>query len=624
MAANLTDIIRETAVRLPDQAAQRYFDGTQWVDRTYRQLWELIQATARGLREMGVKPQDRVAILAKTRPEWVVADYAILLIDAVTVPIYPSSPADQIAYIVEDAGISVAIAENGTLAQKFPPSVRVLIIEATTDFAAQERFAAFESVARPGDSIAPAHTRADLATLVYTSGTTGLPKGVMLTHGNLLANAEAIRSLLNAQLAMHVTTNDVALAFLPLSHILERTGHNVLLWEGATVAYARSTDDLPQDLLEVRPTVMIAVPRVFEKIYARIQGEVSGYHAAKRYLFDRALQAGLARYAALAQDGAVPALLESRARLYDRLVFEKVRAAVGGRLRYVIAGGAPLTADIGRFFFAVGIPVLEGYGLTETAPVLAVNTPPVPKYGTVGRPLPGIEIRIADDGEILARGPSVMSGYWNLEEETQAALENGWLHTGDLGELTPEGYLRVTDRKKYIIVLSTGKNVAPQAVEQRLILSPLIEQAVVLGNRRKYVAALLYLDPGELARWAQQHNKGRLDMPLLLKDPDLMAHVTTEVAHTTADMASFERPKRVAFLPKPLSEERGELTPSLKVKLPVVERNYQRQIDELYSDASDVRELIASGDGPKSTWGRTLAAIAAGVALALIIRFVIH
>lgn len=617
VVSNLTEIIGETQARVPHHPAQRYFDGNRWVDRTYRELWDAIQGAARGLRALGVKPHDCVAVVSKTRPEWVIADYAILLLDAVSVPIYPSTPAEQMAYILNDAQVVLSIVENRALADKLPHGARVVLIDAPDDGVS------LAALSRAGEVIRADKTREDLATLVYTSGTTGMPKGVMLTHGNLIANAEALRALMAGEPDMQITADDVALAFLPLSHILERTGHNVLLWQGATLGYARSIDDLADDLLAVRPTVMVAVPRVFEKIYARILGDVSRSLWVRRYVFARALAAGLHRYELLAVGQGVPEWFERRLRFFDRLVFAKVRAAVGGRLRYVIAGGAPLAPDIGRFFFAVGIPVLEGYGLTETAPVLAVNRPPVPRYGTVGKPLPGVSVRIAEDGEILARGPNIMAGYWNRPEDTQAAIVDGWFGTGDLGELTPDGFLRVTDRKRNIIVLSTGKNVAPQGVEQRLILSPLIEQAVVLGDRRKYVSALLYLDPHRVGEWAARHHKSGLDPRVLLKDPDLVAHTLAEVERTTQGLADFERPKRVALLPEPLSEAKGELTPSLKVKLAVVERRYQSMIDRLYGETRDASDLSLSAMRPKAAVGRTLAAIGAGVIVALIIHFVV-
>lgn len=614
---NLTDILHDTKQRLPSQPAQRFWHQNRWQDRTYLELWEEVQAAARGMRDLGVAAGDRVGLMAKTRPEWVIADYAILMLDAITVPIYPSSTPDQVRHILEDAQIALVIVDNDTLAQRFPQEVRLLLFDTKDDAHS------FAAAARPGEEIQPAHGRHDIATLVYTSGTTGLPKGVILTHGNLLANAEALTVLTESGPAMRITPEDVALAFLPLSHILERTGHNALLMNGVTLAYARSTDQLPDDLLQVRPTIMIAVPRVFEKIYGRVMAEVGSNSPIARALFRKAVAAGNVRYAALAAGRPAGVRMERQARFYDRLVFQKVRAAVGGRLRFVIAGGAPLAPEIGQFFFVAGITVLEGYGLTETAPVLTVNMPPVPRYGTVGQPLPGVEVRLAEDGEILARGPNVSAGYWNLPEDTAQAFDNeGWFRTGDIGQLSSDGYLSVTDRKKHILVLSTGKNVAPQVVEQHLILSPWIEQAVVLGNGRKYVSALLYLDPANYRQWAKKSGKASLDDSVLLKDPDLLAAVMSEVQKTCANLAAFERPKRVAFLPGPLSEENGELTPSLKVKLSVVEKRRRTLIESLYEEGGSPAGL-ASESG-KFGWNRAVVAIGAGIVAAAIIRAAIH
>ena len=610
---NLTDIIRSNAERMPDHPAQRFWNGASWVDRSYGELWNAIQSIARGLRALGIGPGDHVGLMSSTRPEWVICDYAILCLDAVSVPIYPSTPADQIGHIVEDAKISWAIVENDALGEKFPLGTSLVVVDAA------EPGRSLKELGQSGDLVLPKNGRGDLATLVYTSGTTGLPKGAMLTHGNLLGNIESVFRLMEENEEMSIVPEDVALSLLPLSHILERTGHNIFLFHGVTLAYARSTASLPEDLSTLKPTLMIAVPRVFEKIYARVMAQAHQFGAFKRHLFFWAVHAAQLRYQLLSRHQSVPAGLERLIRLYDRLVFQKVRQAVGGRLRYVIAGGAPLTAEIGRFFFGVGIPVLEGYGLTETAPVLSVNVLPVPRYGTVGRILPDVEITIAPDGEILARGPNVARGYWNLPEDTAEAFRDGWFHTGDVGEIDGEGYLKITDRKKNIIVLSTGKNVATQAVEQLLLMSPLIEQAVVLGNRRKYISALLALNSQQVRQWAQKNHKAALAEAVLLQDADLMAHAMAEVERTTASLAAFERPKRIAFLPEELSEGHGELTPSLKVKLPVIEQRYSALIENLYASDGD-----AGGRTSKNLSGialsRILIAIGAGIVLAVIVR----
>jgi len=574
---NLVALIFGAIERYPQHVAQRYWDGQSWQDRTFGELGDVIRQTAEGLKSLGVSVGERVAIMAKTRPEWIIADLAIQSLGAVTVPIYPSTPKDQVAYVVEDAGIHRAIVESPDMADKWPPSVTIRWMTGDPEKRMDQWW---------GDPVPPLtpypSRRSDLATIVYTSGTTGLPKGVMLTHGNLLANIEAILALRATSPAFTVTREDVALSFLPLSHILERMVHLLFLSQGVTIAYAESPERIPANLRQTRPTVMVAVPRIFEKLYAAIMDQMTKAGGFQQRLFDWAIRRGIRRYERFWQQGGSRPVWGWRDRWADRLIYRRIREAVGGRLRFVISGGAALNPVIGEFFYAVGIPVIEGYGLTETAPVLAVNWPDRPRYGTVGRPLPGVTLKLAPDGEILARGPNITPGYWNRPEETQEAFQDGWFHTGDLGEWTPDGYLRVTDRKKYIIVLSTGKNVAPQAVEQKLLLSPWIEQAVVLGNRQKYVAALLYLNPEKVQEWARLHHRESQSYPELLQDAELSAFMLQEVERVTAELAPFERPKKVAFLPHELSEAAGELTPSLKVKMDVVEERYRTLIDTLF------------------------------------------
>lgn len=617
---NLVDLVRASAERWPNEPAQRFWDGLGWQDRCYRELWATIQSVARGLRELGVRPGDRVGIVSSTRPEWVIADFAIWLLDAISVPVYPSVPVEQVAYIVEDAQIALAIVENEPLARKLPDTVAIITIEPDDPGGPLAR--SFWSLrVDEGDLVDPVNDRDDVATLVYTSGTTGLPKGVQLTHGNILANIEDVTEILS-RAEVEISPHDVALSFLPLSHVLERMTHLFFLARGVAVAYARSTDQLPEDLLQVRPTLMVSVPRVFEKIYGRIHAEVRTYPEWRRRAFKMAVQLGERRYQYLAKNQPVPAWLAQSYRFFDRMVFTKIRAAVGGRLRLVISGGAPLAPELGLFFFGAGVPVLEGYGLTETAPVLTVNVPPVPRYGTVGKTLPRVEIRIAEDGEILARGPNVSPGYWNRPDETRVAMGGGWFHTGDVGRLTESGYLQVTDRKKSMLVLSTGKNVAPQLVEQKLLLSGLIDQAVVLGNRRKYVSALLYLDPTAVLRWAEERNKGETAYAALLDDPDLLQHVEAEVARVTETLAAFERPKRIQFIPTPLSQEAGDLTPSLKARLPVVEAKYRHFIDAMYErEPRGPQAADRPRQGGTHWMPATLMAIVAGVLVAFVIRY---
>ncbi len=582
---NLPSLLRYAAQTYQDLPAQQFKVASQWQQRTYRELWDEVCSVSDGLKALGVARGDRVALISRTRAEWVIADYAVMNLGAITVPIYPSLPSDQVGYILEDSGCQVAIVEDGAQAVKIPDGLTTIAFEGrprkcrswlwlketglTEEFPTDQDF-----VPLPSDA---------LATIVYTSGTTGRPKGVMLTHGNILANVSGFEALVQEYPDIAVGPGDVALSFLPLSHILERMAHAFELSRGITIAYAESVDTLASDLLEAHPTIMVAVPRVFEKVYAKVAEETAQESAMKRRVFQWAVNRGRRVYQLAEKGRPIPRLLARQRQIADRLVFKKVRDALGGRLRYVISGGAPLAREIGEFFYAMGVTIIEGYGLTETSPVLTVNPPDRPLYGSVGQPLSNVEIKIADDGEILARGPNVMKGYWNLPEETAAALQDGWFHTGDVGVMSADGRLTITDRKKSLLVLSTGKNVAPGLVETHLVLSPYIEQAVVVGDRKKFVGALLYLNPDHVGKWAQERQLAMASYDDLLNHPDLYTLIMGEVERVTAPLAAFERPKRVRFLPRELTEANGEVTPSLKIKVPVVLSHYGYLVEDLYA-----------------------------------------
>ncbi len=580
---NLPSLLLDSAHRFGDQPAQRFKMQSQWRTRTYRELWNEVVTIAHGLQTLGIHDGDRVALIARTRPEWVIADYAILSLGAVTVPIYPSLPKDQAAFILEDSGAKAAFVEDAGQAAKVPARLPGVAMDGHPR-GCQSWLWLRETGLMETEEALPHPVRRDhLASLVYTSGTTGSPKGVMLTHGNILANAEGFHALADEHPDMNIGPGDVALSFLPLSHILERMAHAFQLSRGITIAYAESPDTLASDLVETSPTIMVAVPRVFEKVYAKVQEEVSNESPVKRRVFAWAVSTGLRQYRLSLEGRPIPRSLRLQQRAADRLVFSKARQALGGQLRYVISGGAPLARDIGEFFYTMGVTIIEGYGLTETSPVLTVNPLDSPRYGSVGRPLPNVEIAVAEDGEILARGPNVMAGYWNRPEETSEVLKDGWFHTGDIGELTADGRLVITDRKKALLVLSTGKNVAPGLVETRLILSPYIEQAVVVGDRQKFVGALLYLNAEKVLEWAQQHQVALAGYEDVLTHPDLHHFIMGEVERVTAPLAAFERPKRIRFLPHELTESSGELTPSLKIKVPVVLSHYRHLVDDLYA-----------------------------------------
>ena len=585
MNNNLAEMLYRSRERSDNQIAQLYKSQGAWAHRSYTELWAAVAAIAAGLQALGVEAGDRVALLARTRPEWVIADYAIMSLGAVTVPVYPSLPRDAVSFILEDAGVSAAIVENEQQRMKVPATYLVVTIDGHPSESKSWLWVHETGMMNPiphFEDRVLGIPRTQFATLVYTSGTTGRPKGAMLTHGNILANVEAFHDRTEQYPEIGVGPTDIALSFLPLSHILERMAHAFMLSQGVTIAYAESVDTLADDLKEVRPTLMVAVPRVFEKVYGRVLEQVDQGAASKRRIFWWAVACGRRAYAHLAAGRRVPWGLARQLALADRLVFRKVREALGGRLRFAISGGASLAQEIGEFFYALGVTVLEGYGLTETAPVLTVNQPNPPRYGSVGTPLSNVSLKIAEDGEILARGPNVMQGYWNLPEETDAVLADGWFHTGDIGQIDAEGNLYVTDRKKYLLVLSTGKNVAPAVVENQLILSPYIDQAVVVGDKRKYVGTLIWPNAAKVTEWAASRHIEPASFDDLLHHPDLYRFMMSEVARVTAPLSDFERPKRIRFLPHELTEASGELTPSLKVKVPVVLKRHAALIDDLY------------------------------------------
>jgi long-chain acyl-CoA synthetase len=423
----------------------------------------------------------------------------------------------------------------------------------------------------------------DVATLIYTSGTTGDPKGVMLTHDNLVSNVMS-----STRLFAGLGTKDTALSFLPLCHVFERMGgHYVMLRLGVTIAYAESVDKVPSNMTEVKPTLMLSVPRLYEKMYARVNEKVAGDPPLRQKVFRWAMGVGAEAFRHRVARTAPGAWLKLRLALADKLVFAKIKERVGGRIRLFISGGAPLAREIAEFFGAAGLPILEGYGLTETSPVIAVNLPNRMKPGTVGPPLEGVEVKIAEDGEILTRGPHVMKGYYKKAEATAEVIDkDGFFHTGDIGLLDPDGFLAITDRKKDILVTSGGKNIAPQPIENRLKTDKFFAEVVMIGNKRNYPAALVVPSFEALEPWAKAQGisfKARED---LVEKPEVVSFYHTRIAALLPELAQFERIKKVTLLPKEFTLESGELTPTLKVKRRVIEQKYKDLIDRMYEGAA--------------------------------------
>jgi long-chain acyl-CoA synthetase len=601
----LADLPFHVGEQFPHRPVLRHCLGDAIREVSGSEFLEQIRSLSAGLREIGLATGDRVAVIAESRPEWCVSDLAVLTAGGVTVPVYPTLTSGQIRYILNDCSATLAVVSNRVQVEKIAavrahlPRLSALVVMDTdgqtwpegvvplADVAARGRSrlipdAAAGPVREPSAPIA----RDALATIIYTSGTTGEPKGVMLTHGNILSNVEAAVELLR------VTEDDVALSFLPLSHAFERMVLYTYLYAGASVVFAESPETLARDLATVRPTLMTAVPRVFEKMHARIHETMAQAPALRRALFDWAVGVGLRRSAFVRGGRRVGTVLAVQDRVANSLVFRRLRQATGGRLRVLVSGSAPLTRTIAEFFDAIGLTITEGYGLTEASPVLTVNPLDRPKFGTVGRALPGIELRIAGDGEILARGPNIMRGYHNNPQATRAVLEpDGWLHTGDIGTLDDEGYLTITDRKEDLILTSIGKQVAPQPIENKLRRHPLVAEAVLLGERRKFITALLVPDFPALERRLVTMARAGGTRDALVARPDVVALFQEVVDAVNATLAPFETIKRFALIPSEFTVAGGEMTPTMKVKRRVIADRWRTVIEQLY----DKGERSAAG-----------------------------
>jgi long-chain acyl-CoA synthetase len=577
----------------PNAMLRRAAPG-RWEPISHATILERVRRIALGLQALGLRRGDRVAILAENRPEWALVDYAALSLGIVDVPIYPTLPGEQIPYIIDDSGSTLLFVSTTAQAEKIGAVRQQMLtlrsVVVFDDSAAalgdmtlaqlEARGAADESPERTAtwEREARAVKPDDLATIIYTSGTTGSPKGVMLTHDNIHSNVVATRSL------TEMGTDDLALSFLPLSHIFEREGDYWILQSGATIAYVESVDLVPICMQETRPTLVLSVPRLYEKMYARVLENALAESGIKKRIFFWAR--GVAdRWADEVLAGRQPrGLLAAQYALAQKLVFSKLKARTGGRLRFFVSGGAPLSPEINKFFFAAGLTILEGYGLTETSPVISVNRPGRVRIGTVGELVDGVEVMIATDGEILTRGPSVMKGYWNKPDATREAIDDeGWFHTGDIGVME-DGYLRITDRKKDLIVTAGGKKIAPQPIENAVKTNKYVSQAVIVGDRRKYAIALVVPNWESLEKWAKLEELIWTDRRQLLAMPTVQAKMEKEVRSKFEGLARFETPKKIAILENDFSIEGGELTPTLKVKRRVIEKNYRSLIDDLYRD----------------------------------------
>lgn len=557
------------------------------------QIYQRVRAVAAALRAWGISKGDRVAILAENRWEWAIADFACLALGAVDVPIYPTLLAEQIAPLLADSGSRVIFVSTRVQYDKIAavrtstPLERVVVMDemnlpdalpfsslvAGADGRGAERDPTFDAAAR---AVQPK----DLATLIYTSGTTGEPKGVRLTHGNIASNV----NYSTAEFGFNPA--DFCISFLPLSHITARHLDYALYAQGVTIAYCPAFDRLPQTMQAIRPTVFVAVPRVYEKV-RQVAEQKAAESGVKQRLFAWAIHAGRPQADAVAA-GRTPSSLGWK--LADRIVYQKIRAGFGGRVRYFIAGGAPLGLDTARWFASAGIRILEGYGLTETSPVLAINTPNANRMGTVGRPLPNLECRFAEDGELLVRGPNVFSGYWKHERPADPADPSapfdaqGWFRTGDIGHLDADGFLSITDRKKELLKTSGGKLIAPQPIENKLKASYLVANAALVGDRHKFASALIAPNFGALEPWAQERGISTQSRQLLADHPEVRAEYQMLIEQVNATLANFETIKRFRLVAEEWTIESGELTPSMKLRRRVIQQKYATEIAEFYAD----------------------------------------
>ena len=563
-----------------------------WTDHSWSEVSEAAGKLRAGLLGLGVRPGDRVAILSDNCPEWIIVDQAVLGLGAIVVPLYTTSGLEETAHVISDSGAKV-IAANGLemvkkilgISASIPDVTTVVAMHPGAESAPAANGTPAVMTAASLSTEAPAAivegSSDDLATIIYTSGTTGVSKGVMLSHGNILSNAE------DSLAALTLNDTDMTLSHLPIAHSFERTaGYYTVTMAGGTIAFAESLGQIASNLTEVQPTVVLTVPRLLEVIHSRVMRTVETSPPMRQRLFKMALNAGEQAATYRHRGQPVPPLLALSMALFRRLVFARVRAIFGNRIRYLISGGAPLPTEINRFLSAAEVPIVEGYGLTEASPVVAVNLHNGrTRIGTVGLPLKRIQVEIAPDGEMLLRGPNIMKGYYKLEAETKEAIdENGWLHTGDIAKVDVEGYISITDRKKEIIVLSGGKNISPAYVESKLTGDKFISQACVIGDRRKHLAALVVPDYENLADFLKENNLDPKNADALAKSKELKTFVQGRIREINKQLSDVEAIATFTIVPQPFTQENGELTPSLKVRRKVVQAHFKDQIDSMYGD----------------------------------------
>lgn len=588
---NLIHHLIDRYEKLPTHVAIQYKDRGRWHSYRWQDVFHLVGSLAAGLADQGVVKGDRIAIMSETRPEWFISDLSIMGLGAITIPIYPNVQSEEVDFILTDSGTKILILEDQEQFERWEqilsnhPNVKIVVMT-PKDLSQEKDWITWSSLLEIGRTeiktnknflqhLADNITLDDIATIPYTSGTTGRPKGVVLAHEQIMSELEDVFSIIP------VNEKDLSLTFLPLSHILGRVEAWGSIFAGYALGFAESTDKLRSNLIELKPTFLIAVPRIFEKLYAAIISQTEN-NVLKKKLFQAALAVGKKHQALVRAKLDIPISLALQYQAFDKLVFQTIREKLGGRIRFAVSGGAPLSGELAEFFHAVGLLILEGYGLTETTAGACFNSPLKYKLGTVGPALADVQIKIAEDGEILIRSKKVMKSYYNNPEATAAAIVDSYLKTGDIGEVDSEGFLKITDRKKDLIKTAGGKYVAPQKLEALLKRNPLISNVLIHGDHRKYIVALIALNQASVEDYAQRNELKYSDYKKFIDSREIQKRIKETVSEANAELASYESIKKFHIVDTDFTIENGALTPSLKVKRKVVETKYKKELDDLY------------------------------------------
>lgn len=599
-AQNVLEMLYKSVEKYPDQRALMWKESGTYTQMTYRRLWERIKHFSAGLKAKGISNQDKLAILAHSGPMWTISDFSAASLHVTNVPIYPTIPAEQVKYMIDNAEATcIVVQDQGQYEKVLEAGVDmklIVVMLPSEDFKQTNEVMSFEAIEALGIE-QPYESwkenwekieRDDLLTIIHTSGTTGNPKGVMLTHGNILANLEGALFWI-----FELRPTDKTLSYLPVSHVFERlAGHFLPLSSGATIAYAESIHTISENLKEVKPNVVTSVPRLFEKVYASIMKKMNEGSPVKRKIFNWALKVGEERYQYYLKAGTdelikqdyLPKSLYKKWKRADKLVYQAIHEELGGNITTMVSGGGTLNPEIAKFFWSLNVPILEGYGLTETSPIVSTNPMLEARIGTVGRVLPNTDVTIAEDGEVLVKGPSVTQGYYRDEEETNNSFtEDGWFKTGDIGDFDEYGYLRILDRKKRLLVLSTGMNVAPAPIESAINESPYIGQSLVVGDNEKYILALVNPEYEALTEWATKRGLNYESNEALSQLPEVKAMFEEEISKRTKRFTNYSRPKKIIVIGKEWTIDTGELTPKLSLKTNVIEDRYADVIKATYS-----------------------------------------